>query len=97
MGITDEDVLHVAKLARLELTGDELQSMTTELRQILGHIEELTEVNTDGVEATAHLAVLQMPTRPDAVHAQLSAETALRESPRATPEGFAVPGFVSDP
>ena len=97
MAITDEDVLPVAKLARLALDRDELQSMTTELRQILGHIAELTEVNTDSVEATAHLAVLQMPTRPDAPHAQLSPETALSESPRATPEGFAVPGFVSDP
>lgn len=52
--ITIKDVQHVAKLARLALTDDELKKYQGQLERILGHIAQLREKNTDGVPATSH-------------------------------------------
>jgi aspartyl-tRNA(Asn)/glutamyl-tRNA(Gln) amidotransferase subunit C len=52
--ITIKDVQHVAKLARLAFTDDELKKYQEQLERILGHIAQLRAVNTDGVPITAH-------------------------------------------
>lgn len=53
--LTAQDVAHIAKLARLNLTPEELEKFSTELTQILTYIEKLSEVETDGVEVTANV------------------------------------------
>lgn len=52
--ITQKDVLHVAKLARLSLTDDEAAQFTEQLGRVLGYMEQLNEVDTQGVEPMSH-------------------------------------------
>jgi len=54
MAISKKDVEHVARLARLSLTEEEKDRYTAQLASILGYIEKLNGLNTDGVEPTAH-------------------------------------------
>ncbi len=55
MSISREDVVHVSKLARLELREDEIEKFTAQLGTILEHISKLNEVDTEGVEPTSHV------------------------------------------
>ena len=55
MSITDKDVQHVAKLARLNLTPEEEQMFTGQLNAILQYAEKLNELDTEGVEPTTHV------------------------------------------
>ncbi len=55
MAVTIDDVRRVAALARLELSEGEQQRLTTELSRILDYMEKLNELDTDGVEPTAHV------------------------------------------
>jgi aspartyl-tRNA(Asn)/glutamyl-tRNA(Gln) amidotransferase subunit C len=96
MSITREDVLHVAKLACLELSDDEVDRMTRDLASILGHVADLSKVDTSSVEATTHLAVERLPFNADRAAVTLDAERALAEAPRVVGGGFAVPGFVEE-
>ena len=65
--LTHDQVLHIAKLARLELTSEEVNKMTKELSSILGYIEVLNEVNTDAVEPTAQVTGITNALREDTV------------------------------
>ena len=65
MAITQKDVEHVARLARLALTDAEKERFTTQLGSILGYIEKLNELNTDGVEPTSHALPLSNVWRED--------------------------------
>ena len=96
MAITRETVLNVARLARLELSADEIEAMQESLGKILGYVEQLAELDTDGVPETAHIAAARTPLRPDALVPSLDADAALGEAPRRTPGGFAVPAFVDE-
>jgi aspartyl-tRNA(Asn)/glutamyl-tRNA(Gln) amidotransferase subunit C len=97
MAITRETVLHVAKLARLELTEDQVERMKRDLGGILDYITLLSELDTEGVPETAHVAAQGMPFRPDETVPSLANETAMREAPRHAAGSFAVPGFVDEP
>jgi aspartyl-tRNA(Asn)/glutamyl-tRNA(Gln) amidotransferase subunit C len=97
MSITREDVLHVAKLACLELSDAEVERMTRDLASILGHVAELSKVDTSSVVPTTHLAVERLPLNPDLSQVTLDAERALAEAPRVANGGFAVPAFVDEP
>ncbi|HEX4336115.1 MAG TPA: Asp-tRNA(Asn)/Glu-tRNA(Gln) amidotransferase subunit GatC [Polyangiaceae bacterium] len=96
MAITREDVVHVAKLARLELSESEIERMVRDLGTILEHVAELSKVDTSNVEPTAYVAVDAAPLRPDEVIPGVPRELALREAPRHEDGGFAVPGFVDE-
>ncbi|HLV21192.1 MAG TPA: Asp-tRNA(Asn)/Glu-tRNA(Gln) amidotransferase subunit GatC [Polyangiaceae bacterium] len=96
MAISRDDVLHVARLARLELSEAEITSMQRDLSQIVDYMAKLGELDTDGVPPTAQVAVEQAPLRDDAVRPGLTAEQALGEAPRRVESGFAVPGFVEE-
>jgi aspartyl-tRNA(Asn)/glutamyl-tRNA(Gln) amidotransferase subunit C len=96
MAITRDDVLHVAKLARLELAEHEIERMTADLEKILGHVTQLEELDTSSVPPTAQVAVQAAPLRADVVEPGLPAEAALREAPRHAGSGFAVPAFVEE-
>ena len=96
MPITRDDVLHVARLARLDLSEAEVARMVVDLGTILSHVEELSKVDTRGVEPTAYVAVESAPLRKDVVVSGVERDVALGQAPRHGDGGFAVPGFVDE-
>jgi aspartyl-tRNA(Asn)/glutamyl-tRNA(Gln) amidotransferase subunit C len=96
MPITREDILHIAKLARMRLEDDEVTSLQADMEKILEYIEKLQELDTKGIRPTSHVAVDAAPMRQDIVSPGLSNEIALSEAPRPREGGFAVPAFVDE-
>jgi aspartyl-tRNA(Asn)/glutamyl-tRNA(Gln) amidotransferase subunit C len=89
--IDRDQVLHVAKLARLELSDDEVERMAGELSKILEHVEHMTELDLEGVEPTSHAVQLENVLREDVPRPSLPRERALASAPDATDVGFRVP------
>jgi aspartyl-tRNA(Asn)/glutamyl-tRNA(Gln) amidotransferase subunit C len=89
--IDREQVLHVARLARLQLTDDEVDRMAGELSKILGHIETINELDLEGVPPTSHVVEVANALRPDEPRPSLDREVALGSAPARTEEGFLVP------
>jgi aspartyl-tRNA(Asn)/glutamyl-tRNA(Gln) amidotransferase subunit C len=86
-----EQVLHVAKLARLRLSDEEMERMSSELSGILDHIEKIEELDLDGVEPTSHVVTLENVLRPDRPRPSWPREKILEPSPDAGDGGFRVP------
>jgi len=89
--IDREQVLHVARLARLRLSEEEIEQMTGELSSILDHIEKIGQLDLDGVEPTSHVVALENVLRPDEPVPSLPRETALGQAPDTDGIGFRVP------
>ncbi|MBM3667562.1 MAG: Asp-tRNA(Asn)/Glu-tRNA(Gln) amidotransferase subunit GatC [Actinobacteria bacterium] len=89
--IDREQVLHVARLARLRLSEEEVERMATELSGILGHVERISSLDLDGVEPTAHVIELQNVLRPDEPRPSLPRERALASAPDPAEDSFRVP------
>jgi len=89
--IDREQVLHVARLARLKLTDDEVERMTGELSSILGHIDKINELDLEGVPPTSHVVEVANALRPDVPRPCLPREVALASAPERSEEGFVVP------
>jgi aspartyl-tRNA(Asn)/glutamyl-tRNA(Gln) amidotransferase subunit C len=84
-------VLHVARLARLELTDDEVEKMGAELSKVLDHIEKIRELDLHGVPPTSHVVDVVNAFRPDEPQPCLPAEVALAQAPEPLHGGFGVP------
>lgn len=84
-------MLHVAKLARLRLTDDEVERMAGELSKILEYVETMNELDLEGVEPTSHVVDLTNVLREDVPRPSLDRETALEQAPDAAEGGFRVP------
>jgi aspartyl-tRNA(Asn)/glutamyl-tRNA(Gln) amidotransferase subunit C len=89
--IDREQVLHVAKLARLRLTDDEVERMATELSGILEHVERISELDLDGVEPTSHVVALENVFRPDAPRPSWDRDEILESAPDPASGAFRVP------
>lgn len=89
--ISLDAVRHVAKLAALALTPDEETRMQAELDAILGHMDELGEIDVSGVPPTFHSVAAPRALRPDVVIDSLPREELLRAAPAQDAGGFAVP------
>ena len=89
--IDREQVLHVARLARLRLSDDEVERMAGELSGILDHIEKIGELDLDDVEPTSHVIQVENVLRPDEPRPSLARETALEQAPDPRDGGFGVP------
>jgi aspartyl-tRNA(Asn)/glutamyl-tRNA(Gln) amidotransferase subunit C len=89
--IDRDQVLHVAKLARLKVTDEELDRMAGELSKILGHVETMNELDLEGVEPTSHVVDLTNVLREDVPRPGLPREKALEQAPDAAEGGFRVP------
>lgn len=89
--IDREQVLHVARLARLRLTDDEVERMTGELSTILDHIEKIGELDLEEVAPTAHVVELENVLRADEPRPSLPRERALAQAPDSDGVGFRVP------
>lgn len=96
MKITEKDVLHVARLARLELTAEEIPRMAHDLGRILDYVDALSKVDTTGVAETSYVAVEAAPLRTDEVAPSLDNAQVMAEAPRHVEGGFAVVGFVDE-
>ena len=89
--IDREQVLHVARLARLELSDDEIDRMTVELSGILEHVDRITALDLSEVEPTSHVVALENVQRADEPEASLPRELALEPAPDADDGYFRVP------
>jgi aspartyl-tRNA(Asn)/glutamyl-tRNA(Gln) amidotransferase subunit C len=89
--IDREQVLHVARLSRLELSDDEVGKMADELSSVLGHIEKIGELDLDGVPPTSHVVEVENALRPDVPTPCLPREVALDQAPAVQDDGFLVP------
>ena len=89
--IEREQVLHVAKLARLRLTDAEVEKMTGELAPILEHVEQMEALDLEGVEPTSHVVGLENVLREDVPRPSLPRERALESAPDEADDGFRVP------
>lgn len=98
--INEQQVRHVAKLARLLLTEDDVRRFAPQLSDVLGYVEQLALVDTTGVEPLAHPIETINVTRPDEVirnrHDGFSADDALRNAPDLHDRYFRVPGVFGD-
>ena len=91
MAITRADVEKVSLLARLQLTDAELETMTTELAKIVTYVDQLAEVDTEGVEPMAHAVEVSNVFRADEVRPSLPQEVALANAPHHNERGYLVP------
>jgi aspartyl-tRNA(Asn)/glutamyl-tRNA(Gln) amidotransferase subunit C len=89
--IDRDEVLHVARLARLRLDEDEVESMARELSAVLDHIAKIGELDLREVPPTAHVVEVTGALRPDEPRASLSHEVALAQAPAVSDGGFLVP------
>ena len=89
--IDREQVLHVARLARLELSDEELDRMATELSGILGHVDRIAALDLDDVEPTTHVVALENVLRPDEPDPSMPREVALETAPDPADGAFRVP------
>ena len=84
-------VLHVARLAKLELDDAEVEKMAGELSAVLDHVERIRELDLDGVEPTSHVVDVSSVLRADEPRPCLDREQVLSSAPEPTDGGFGVP------
>jgi aspartyl-tRNA(Asn)/glutamyl-tRNA(Gln) amidotransferase subunit C len=96
MSISRQDIEKVALLARLQLTHEELSKMTVELAQIVGYVDQLGEVDTDGIEPMAHAIEMANVFRDDIVAESLPRDEALANAPHRNERGYLVPAVLGE-
>jgi aspartyl-tRNA(Asn)/glutamyl-tRNA(Gln) amidotransferase subunit C len=94
MSVTNEQVRHIANLARIAMSDEEIERLAPELNNILGWIEQLGEVNTDGVEPLATVIDQKLRLRDDVVTDGDIREDVLANAPDAQHGFFAVPKVI---
>lgn len=82
MKLSREEVLHIARLARIALTEEEITRLSGQLSDLLEHFQVLQEVNTDNVPPTAQPIELRSVIREDVVKPSLLVEDVLANAPR---------------
>jgi aspartyl-tRNA(Asn)/glutamyl-tRNA(Gln) amidotransferase subunit C len=94
MSVSPEQVRHIAKLARIAMSDEELDRLVPELNNILGWVEQLGEVNTDGVEPLTAVIDLKLRLRDDVVNDGAIRDDVLANAPEAQHGFFAVPKVI---
>ncbi|MBW6520984.1 MAG: Asp-tRNA(Asn)/Glu-tRNA(Gln) amidotransferase subunit GatC [Desulfoarculaceae bacterium] len=94
MKITKEEVERVAHLARLNLSAEELETMTSQLDTILSYVAKLEELDTTGVQPMTHAFAEANAFREDRVTGSLAREEALANGPCQNGEAFVVPKII---
>ncbi|HTD07297.1 MAG TPA: Asp-tRNA(Asn)/Glu-tRNA(Gln) amidotransferase subunit GatC [Solirubrobacteraceae bacterium] len=89
--IERDEVLHVARLARLALSEDEIEPMARELSAVLDHVAKIAELDLGDVAPTAHVVEITGALRPDEPRPCLPREVALAQAPVVADDGFLVP------
>ncbi len=94
MALTRAEVEKVALLARLELEPQELELLTAQLARVVEYVDQLAQLDTQGVEPLAHAVELTNVFRPDQVQPSLPRQKALQQAPRTDGEFFRVPAVL---
>jgi aspartyl-tRNA(Asn)/glutamyl-tRNA(Gln) amidotransferase subunit C len=94
--ISRDDVAHVARLALLDLTDDELELFTGQLAAVLDHAAEVEALDLTGVPPTAHPFPLRNVFRPDGPEAGLEPAEVLEQAPAAEADRFRVPPILGE-
>jgi aspartyl-tRNA(Asn)/glutamyl-tRNA(Gln) amidotransferase subunit C len=94
MKISTADVEKVARLARLELTDDEKTLFAGQMDAIIGYVEKIKELDTDGITPTSHAVPMENAFREDAVKPSIGVEKALGNAPRRADSFFKVPKVI---
>lgn len=94
MQITEKDVAYIAGLARLSLTAEELKTMTGQLDAVLGYVDKLNELDTEGILPTAHAVPMANAFRADQPVASIGAAAALANAPHGVDGCFQVPRVI---
>jgi aspartyl-tRNA(Asn)/glutamyl-tRNA(Gln) amidotransferase subunit C len=87
-------IQHIAQLSSLSLCDADVDRFASELRRIVGYIEQLDSLDTRDVPPTANVSVDRAPGRPDEVAPGLNRDEVLAQAPEVESDGFAVPAFV---
>lgn len=88
------DVTYVAQLARLKLSPEEIERFQSQLNQVLAYVEQLKELDVEGIEPTAHAMPRTNVFRGDVEGPSLTEEAALQNAPRQANRLFVVPKVV---
>jgi aspartyl-tRNA(Asn)/glutamyl-tRNA(Gln) amidotransferase subunit C len=94
MKINRTQVEQVARLARLALEEEELDALTGQMDAILGYVDKLNALNTDGIVPTAHAVPMENAFRADEVKPSIGVEKALQNAPAAGNGCFKVPRVI---
>ncbi len=94
MAISEEQVRHVALLARLALTDEQVAALGEDLNSILGHIDSIQQLDLEGVEPTAHPLETVNSMRADVPRPTLPRELALRNAPDTDGTAFVIPQII---
>jgi len=89
--IERDQVLHVAKLARLRLSEEEVERMVGELSGILGHVDRIGNLDLEGVKPTSHVVALENVLRADEPRPSLPRDVALSQAPEPQDGAFRAP------
>ncbi|SDJ51908.1 Asp-tRNA(Asn)/Glu-tRNA(Gln) amidotransferase subunit GatC [Salimicrobium halophilum] len=92
--ISEDQVKHVANLARLSITEEEAQTFTKQLDDIITYAEQLNELDTEGVEPTTHVLDLKNVMRKDEPKNWIKKEDALKNAPEQQDGQFKVPSIL---
>jgi aspartyl-tRNA(Asn)/glutamyl-tRNA(Gln) amidotransferase subunit C len=91
-----DDVRHVARLARMALSDEELERVRRELNRIMGYFAELQQLDTEGVEDTSHAIRMNNVYRPDDIGPSTPTEKLLQNAPDSVENFFRVPAFMEE-
>jgi len=94
MKITPQEVSHVANLARLHMTQEEIEAMARQLDEILTYVAKLNELDTEALAPTTHAISIVNAFREDEVKPSLEREKSLANAPRQNGESFVVPRVI---
>jgi aspartyl-tRNA(Asn)/glutamyl-tRNA(Gln) amidotransferase subunit C len=95
MSVTKKDVEHIAKLARLKVTEEEVEHYTGQLNQILEYVEKLNELDTEDVEPLSHPVENANVFREDKLKPSTRTEDALKNAPDKDDQHFKVPKVIN--
>ena len=94
--ITTEEVRHVANLARLWVSDDEVQTFTSQLEGLLEHFSAISSIDTAGIKPTSHPIEINNVFRKDVPKPSLTQEQVLSNAPKMEDSRFAVPQILGD-
>ena len=89
--ISSKDVRHVAKLAELDFSDEEVEKITPQLDKILDHVARVSAVDTEGISSTSNVMDISNVFREDEVREPVTRKEALKNAPEEAEGGFSVP------
>jgi aspartyl-tRNA(Asn)/glutamyl-tRNA(Gln) amidotransferase subunit C len=92
--VTPDEVARIAHLSKLDIEGSELEKLTSDFNQILGYVQQISEVNTENVEPVSHILDLKNVMRKDIPHDSLNMDDVKNLAPEFNAGYFVVPRVI---